>query len=175
MKTVKQIKSHLLEHHHSKNKSPYSSYSPPSIHHWQPMSASLKLQRCPNKQTAELAVWDTNICLDQKTLWVILRQQPTVVTHSTGPEDPLGNLASTAYQCSSLSLSAESSFTFTSLRHGQGIYHCDGTIMLFEWLWNDNELDTLQKMQDSSAEISKIWKDLDKLYKKKWWESQKVR
>ena len=48
--------------------------------------------------------------------------------------------------------------------------------MLFvEWLWNDNELDTLQKMQDSSAEISKIWKDLDKLYKKKWWESQKVR
>ena len=34
--------------------------------------------------------------------------------------------------------------------------------MLFEWLWNDNELDTLQKMQDSSAEISTIWKDLDK-------------
>ena len=27
---------------------------------------------------------------------------------------------------------------------------------------NDGELDMLQKMQDSSAEFSPIWKDLDK-------------
>ena len=67
-------------------------------------------------------------------------------------------------------------FVHIMKRHGQGIIIV--MIMLFvEWLWkkNDGELDTLQKMQDSSAEISKIWKDLDKLYKKKWWESQKVR